>query len=46
MKTENIIEGNKLIAEFMGFDFIANNSHFIVRESDYLEPYHHNFHKS
>ena len=46
MDTKEIIEGNQLIAEFMGYDFIAENSHFIVRESDYLEPYHHKFNSS
>lgn len=46
MDANEIIEGNRLIAEFMGYDFIAENSHFIVRESDYLEPYHHKFNSS
>ena len=36
---KNTIENNKLIAEFMGVDFIASKSHYIVTDKTYLDSY-------
>ena len=44
MSEQEIIKGDKLIAEFMGVDFICANSRYIVTDEDWLEPYHHRFH--
>ena len=46
MSEQEIIEGNKLIAEFMEVDFICANSRYIVTDEDWLEPYHHRFNSS
>jgi len=46
-KAEFILEGNKLIAEFMGYDFICGVSHYKVTPTTYLESYNTNkFHSS
>lgn len=46
--SKNIIEeNNKLIAEFMGYDFIKRMSYYNVTPETYLEPYNtHQFNSS
>lgn len=34
---QSIVDGNKLIAEFMGFEFVANQSRYMLTISDFLE---------
>lgn len=46
MKQTEIIEGNKLIAEFMGIDFITKNSRYRVTGNDFTEPHNSRFHSS